>query len=278
MDIRRIIEGVFKDAIISFEQVNGGFDSSVWKVETATYQQLALRIVTADRYEDFLIEKDIIDFAASQRIPVPTVRTVKIVDGWAVMVSNWVSGLPVLEELISNPDQAFSIGEEFGRVQARIHGLETDTLKPIPGNWLKPETVKEKYALEKINNLTGGDTNRLLHLDYHPLNVMVEKGKITAVLDWVNASCGDPRLDVARTYSILRFEQIRQTSPFEALKPTLQEFEKGWLKGYIEIAGELKSIELFHQWAGMRHARDLGNRITEADRVKLDEWSVSWSE
>ncbi|GAA0339834.1 hypothetical protein GCM10008967_32750 [Bacillus carboniphilus] len=277
MDIRRIIKGVIEDANVSFEQVNGGFDSSVWKVETATRKKLALRIVTADRYEDFLMEKEIIDFAASQMIPAPAVRTVKIVDDLAVMVSDWVSGQTVLEELISNPEQAFSIGEEFGRVQAKIHNLrKADTLIQIPGNWLKPATDEEKDVFEKIDTLTKEDTKTLLHLDYHPLNVMMEIGKITAVLDWVNAGFGDPRLDVARTYSILQFEQLRQTSPFEELKPTLQEFEKGWLKGYTEIAGELKSIELFHKWAGIRHARDLGDRITEEDRVKLHEWSVSW--
>ena len=45
----------------------------------------------------------------------------------------------------------------------------------------------------------------LLHLDYHPLNVLGEAGAISGVLDWTNADGGDPRADVARTGAILRF-------------------------------------------------------------------------
>ena len=43
----------------------------------------------------------------------------------------------------------------------------------------------------------------MLHLDYHPLNVLVKGGHITGIIDWVNAECGDRHLDVATTAAIL---------------------------------------------------------------------------
>src|SRR5262245_34511626 len=47
---------------------------------------------------------------------------------------------------------------------------------------------------------TGGD--RLVHLDLHPLNVvMTVRGPV--VIDWTNAAGGDPLLDVALTYVLL---------------------------------------------------------------------------
>src|SRR5262249_32303112 len=50
-------------------------------------------------------------------------------------------------------------------------------------------------------------TPRLLHLDLHPLNVLVDDtGAVTGVIDWANAAVGDPVLDQARSWSILTLD------------------------------------------------------------------------
>jgi aminoglycoside phosphotransferase (APT) family kinase protein len=59
--------------------------------------------------------------------------------------------------------------------------------------------------LHKIEAPAGlpavGDTNRLLHLDLHPLNVILSPtGPV--VIDWTNARRGDPTFDVAVTWVI----------------------------------------------------------------------------
>jgi aminoglycoside phosphotransferase (APT) family kinase protein len=43
----------------------------------------------------------------------------------------------------------------------------------------------------------------LLHLDYHPQNVMVEGFRVTGVIDWANAAIGDRHFDAATTAVIL---------------------------------------------------------------------------
>ncbi len=43
----------------------------------------------------------------------------------------------------------------------------------------------------------------LLHMDYHPLNVMVKGVRVTGVIDWVNTDVGDRHLDAAMTAVIL---------------------------------------------------------------------------
>ena len=46
------------------------------------------------------------------------------------------------------------------------------------------------------------DGDRLVHLDLHPLNVIMSpRGPV--VIDWANAARGDPLLDVALTYVLL---------------------------------------------------------------------------
>jgi aminoglycoside phosphotransferase (APT) family kinase protein len=43
----------------------------------------------------------------------------------------------------------------------------------------------------------------LLHLDYHPQNVVVSGLRVTGVIDWVNTDIGDRHLDAATTATIL---------------------------------------------------------------------------
>ena len=43
----------------------------------------------------------------------------------------------------------------------------------------------------------------LVHMDYHPLNVMVQGARVTGVIDWVNTDVGDRHLDAAMTAVIL---------------------------------------------------------------------------
>src|SRR5260370_28225133 len=40
-------------------------------------------------------------------------------------------------------------------------------------------------------------------MDYHPLNVMVDRTRVTGVIDWVNTDVGDRHLDAAMTAVIL---------------------------------------------------------------------------
>jgi aminoglycoside phosphotransferase (APT) family kinase protein len=43
----------------------------------------------------------------------------------------------------------------------------------------------------------------VVHMDYHPQNVLVSGTRVNAVIDWVNADCGDRHLDAATTSVIL---------------------------------------------------------------------------
>ena len=54
----------------------------------------------------------------------------------------------------------------------------------------------------------AGDGEALLHLDFHPLNVLLTtRGPV--VIDWTNARAGDPALDAALTWVILATSSSR---------------------------------------------------------------------
>ena len=101
----------------------------------------------------------------------------------------------------------------------------------------------------------------LLHLDYHPLNVMVNGGQVSGVLDWANARAGDPRADFARTYSILRIEPYSPQGDSLWLSIGRRLLARAWRTGYVQTGGHLNDMALFYAWAGAAMIRDLSAKI-----------------
>ena len=87
------------------------------------------------------------------------------------------------------PERARRRGEACGRAQLALGEVPAPAGLPLVGPTAEP--------------VTGGGPARLLHLDLHPLNVLVdEDDAVAAVLDWTNAAAGPADYDRARTASI----------------------------------------------------------------------------
>jgi aminoglycoside phosphotransferase (APT) family kinase protein len=57
-----------------------------------------------------------------------------------------------------------------------------------PQAWLR--------AIERLDGPPPSDERALIHRDYHPGNVLWENGRVSGLIDWVNASVGCPWADV----------------------------------------------------------------------------------
>ncbi len=68
---------------------------------------------------------------------------------------------------------------------------------PLPGLRDALRAVTERAHLFRDS------TPSIVHMDYHPLNVMVQGVRVTGVIDWANADTGDRHLDAAMTAVIL---------------------------------------------------------------------------
>jgi hypothetical protein len=68
---------------------------------------------------------------------------------------------------------------------------------PLPGLREALNLVTERAAKFRRS------PDSLVHMDYHPLNVMVHRARVTGVIDWVNTDVGDRHLDAAMTAVIL---------------------------------------------------------------------------
>jgi aminoglycoside phosphotransferase (APT) family kinase protein len=218
-------------------------------------------------------------------VPVPSIVANTTWDERPALLLTWSPGQPLAAALRGDPDnlpRARSLGNEFGRVQAAIHALAPPA--ELPDRSTIGESSLPESALVACLAATPSHPPALLHLDYHPLNVLVEDERVTAVLDWANARGGDPRFDLARTFSILRLAPLPPSLPEQSARTMRRAFETGWRRGYEQAAGPIGDLTPFCWWAGTLMERDLAPRVgrpdipwlTPAYLARVRRWTGGW--
>jgi aminoglycoside phosphotransferase (APT) family kinase protein len=255
--------------------VAGGADTAIWRV-THSNQLYALRVFRAEQAETYRREIAAMSAARARGLPVPAIH---LAGNWRdrpALLLGWCSGEPLLRTLQRQPGRLWSLGTQFGRMQAAIHAIApAPTPELRPGGWIAWAGADE-IALQMRLRVVAADTAQLLHLDYHPLNVMTDGHVMTAVLDWANAQVGDPRADIARSYSILAID------PSWPRRPQITIFRwilaRAWRHGYEQAAGPIGDMTLFYAWAGAVMLRDLAPRAARSG-LQLDHvrrWTIGW--
>jgi aminoglycoside phosphotransferase (APT) family kinase protein len=119
------------------------------------------------------------DYARQHGIPVPEV--VEVSDDGADLVMERLDGPTMVAALSNAPWTVRRQGARLGELHRQLHEI------PAP---------------EFLPAAPVGQGDRLLHLDLHPLNVMLTaRGPI--VIDWTNAAHGNPAVDVALAWVLL---------------------------------------------------------------------------
>ena len=225
--------------------------------------------------------------AGAADLPVPRVYAEGIWRNRPVLHMSWMPGRPLRDELCVHPYpcRVWSLGVEFGRVQAAVHAISPSAALLAHSTpwiaWANPDD-----ALRDCLRAAARRQSVLLHLDFHPLNVLVADGRVSAVLDWANARIGDPRADLARTASILLFAPLDSGVPRPLGSLLRRLFVAGWRRGYREVAGSMGGMAPFYAWAGEVMIRDLTPRLGRPDLPWLDlqilervrQWADDWRE
>ncbi len=120
-------------------------------------------------------------YVAEHGYPVPHVEEVR--GGGTEIVMERIDG-PIMMDAMARPPR--KLGAHL-RLLADLH----DRLHEIPvPDWLPGVTDD------------GDDRDRILHLDLHPMNVIMSPNG-PVVIDWPNTRRGDPMLDVAVTFALM---------------------------------------------------------------------------
>ena len=280
LDPSVILKALGLSSPMSFTAIYGGADTLIWRIEYGS-QHYALRVFRSDQTAMARREVIAMSAARSAGLPVPKVHAEGLWGDRPALLLDWMLGQPLKQELSLKPWRVWAYGHALGRTQATIHRVPAppNLSHPVPWiEWSDPDTILRDRLLALS---TGPEA--LLHLDLHPLNVLAERGHVTAVLDWANARAGDPRADLARTASILQVGSL-DLFPSAVSIVLRRALEVGWRRGYREIAGPVSGMAPFYVWAGMVMVRDLEPRVgrpdlpwlTPALLEQVRDWTACW--
>ena len=217
----------------------------VWRLhgEAGTF---ALRVLRPDEHETARHEREAMDAARVAGAPVPGVPVTGTWRRRPVLLLAWCDGRSLHDALRARPWSAYRLGLACGRGQARLN----QTAPPpslASSSWLTrfgPLDPELRSRLEGVEASPG-----LLHLDFHPGNVLVSGAELVGLVDWTNACAGDPRADLARTWSFLVIPPAGGGLKSRAAALVLRLLAAGWQRGYEQVAGRQEEMLLFRIWA-----------------------------
>jgi len=143
------------------------------------------------------------------------------------------------------PDQQpLGMGRVLAQWQARLHDLDGAAVvrRALAAEGLPPDTLEIGWHLDGFGRQLARPGLECLrapldwlrshqppaparlaicHGDFHPLNLLADRGGVTGVLDWPNALLADATCDVAATTAILQHASVGDASPMLRVVVTL---------------------------------------------------------
>jgi hypothetical protein len=197
--------------------------------------------------------------AAGNGVPVPHVFTRGEFEGRPLLVTTFIEGSPAARALGGSTEDAYAFGLKIGEILGRINEVTApDNLHEQPDDWLS----WGGEALPRLGPLLTALPNRdrLLHFDYHLLNIMVHDGEVTGVIDWENATAGPPHMDLARSRAILRMAAIGNLAT--GVQPEqIDQFDRGLVDGHTSVIGPDPFPELSTAWGLSMTVYDLSKHL-----------------
>lgn len=173
-------------------------------------------------------EAQVMSYVREHGFPVPKIFEVRA--GGSEIVMERVDGPTMADAMLKRPWTLAAHARTLADLHDRLHAI------PAP-------------RFVGFRSMGGGD--RLLHLDLHPLNVIMSaRGPV--VIDWTNAAAGDPLLDVAVTSVLLTSPHVPGPAWVDrVVQPLRSVLDRTFTRRYrsrafdeqLVIAGELKSLD-----------------------------------
>jgi aminoglycoside phosphotransferase (APT) family kinase protein len=153
--------------------------------------------------DDLDIEMRVMQLVAEHGFPVPAVFSV---DGRDMVMSR-VDGPTMLDDLGKRPMSLLAHARQLAKLQRRLADISAPEWLMAPG-WVPDPT---------------GD--RVLHLDLHPMNVLLSSDG-PVVIDWTNAAAGPAGFDAAVSSVILSAYEADSTRDRAGQKVIVEAFRR----------------------------------------------------
>ncbi|TAL29758.1 MAG: phosphotransferase [Spirochaetes bacterium] len=168
------------------------------------------------------------------------------VEGRTGIVLDRIDGISLTKTPDKNPLLFFSVSKSLAELHAGLHGRKTKKLRDIREIALdmldtKPLAFLSRDERRKVKGIINAlpDGSSLLHMDFHPENVIVRGGE-KIIIDWMTAARGNPAADVAYSNFLMRDAELfpgtsRLKLIFYGIVRTY--ILRGYLKHYMRLTG-----------------------------------------
>ncbi|MEN0643249.1 aminoglycoside phosphotransferase family protein [Alkalicoccobacillus gibsonii] len=209
--------------------------------------------------------------AAKQRIVyqtslfVPEVIELTKVEGKQAIIMEYIEGKTLGELFQENGEQVRRYLEQSIDVQKTIHQItSTKSLEKMSEKLTRQiheasllSKDQKRECLMLLNSIFDGDT--LCHGDLHLFNLIQTSTKEIAIIDWIDASMGDARADVCRSYLLYTQHSV--------------ELAELYLEIYCDRSGKTKEDIL--QWLPVIAAARLSEHVQTEDSKRLVQYVES---
>lgn len=209
-------------------------------------------------------------------LPVPTVGEIVSLNGRCGLVYERVYGATMAVNFQRSPWKIFHFARRMAQLQAEMHTAAIQADLPqqrlrlaqrISSAAALPDPAHAR-ALEVLQTLPDG--KQVCHGDFHPENILLtERGEV--IIDWVDATRGNPLADLARTTIILLGAAETVLSGNILLKGFVQLFHAAYLRQYFRLlpGGQ----DEYRRWLPVVAAARLDENITEQEK-----WLITQAE
>jgi aminoglycoside phosphotransferase (APT) family kinase protein len=189
--------------------------------------------------------------------------------GGPFMIMRQVRGRTILDTMLRCPWRIIDGPGWMAEAHAQLHRLASDRLPARGGSFLRRQLDDMRAAVWTygLSGLKSGlawledhqpaacEQSRIIHLDFHPGNLMFAGRCCTGVLDWTEWDVGDRHADVASTLVLIRSAPVITHTTWQrlALWPGRGMLYRRYLRAYRRLLPVDRSrLRYFLAWASLR--------------------------
>jgi len=256
--------------IFSAQPIAHGRTADVYAWEDGTVLKLFHNWV---ELEDIEYEARVARTVHASGLPVPLPGGILQVDGRNGLIYERVDGSSMLEAFQHKPWRWFHYARRLATLQAAMHAKGSEIDLPPQRKRLERKIQRagalpgsaQSAILSSLDSLPDGD--RICHGDFHPGNVLLT-GQGEVIIDWIDASLGNPLADVARSSILLLGAAASDQIPNLFMKALVRLFHAAALRHYFRLrpGGEAE----YRRWLPVVAAARLSENIPE-----IESWLVA---
>ena len=172
-------------------------------------------------------------------LPIPRVHGVTVNEEgkWAI-ISDYIEGETLAEKMEKDPENVEKYMKEFVEIQLEIHDKTAPLLNKMKDkmsvriNSLKAVNATTRYELStRLESMPKH--KKVLHGDFSPTNVVIDKEGKYYILDWSHATQGNASADAATTYLLLTLQDPKLAemymNMFCDMSDTAKQYVQRWL-------------------------------------------------